>query len=69
MSSAQRVQELTTELLDLGYRSFQIEKIYQEALGYEVDAGSSLSTKQFELLCCALEDYIRFAKKCLKTGK
>jgi len=61
-----RIQELKSQLLDLGYHSFQIESIIKEAAGRtsgNIDAGQAACVIE------SLEDYLHFALKCKNPGQ
>ncbi|WP_094603843.1 hypothetical protein SPSIL_042550 [Sporomusa silvacetica DSM 10669] len=63
MNDLERIASLEKQLLDLGYRHYQIDEIYREAVGTTTIAG--LSLEQYQIITEAMEEYIVFASKCL----
>lgn len=56
------ITSLRRQLLDLGYRSYQIDDIYRETVGTcNIDG---LPPEQSQILIKAMEEYIEFAHKC-----
>lgn len=56
------VHQYIKQLEDLGYRSFQIDDIIQDAVG--VSKIEDLPPAQMQILEEALQDYVSFAFKC-----
>ncbi|TWH45265.1 hypothetical protein Salpa_1170 [Sporomusa sp. KB1] len=63
LSDLERIASLEKQLSDLGYRSYQIDEIYREAVGTSIIAG--LSHEQYQSITEAMQEYIAFASKCL----
>lgn len=60
-----RVDELTKQLVNLGYAPFQVERIIKEVVG--TSRLEEVDLAQISLVIEALEEYVQFAIRCLKT--
>lgn len=60
-----RVDDLTKQLVNLGYVPFQVERIIKDVVG--TSRLEEVDSDQISLVIEALEEYVQFAIKCLKT--
>jgi len=56
-----QVHSLTNELQNCGYHPFQIKAIIRDTIDHAPDNATQL---ELTLLISALENYIKFARKC-----
>jgi len=59
-----KIKRLKLELANLGYYPYQIEQIIKE--NYQSDRIENLTAQQLQELAGVLEEYVCFARKCLK---
>lgn len=59
-----KVKKFKLELANLGYYPYQIDRIIKE--NYQSDRIESLTNEQLHELAGILEEYVSFARKCLK---